>query len=89
MANLYLIDRPAGKEALSLAGQDKGAAVVLLQDGVYLDPTPAMRAGAQVYAVKPDVDKRGLGGKLPPFVKQIDYKELVDLIFGNKVINLA
>jgi len=89
MANLYLVDKPSGKEALALAAADRGAQVVLLQDGVYLDPEPAHRSGAQVYAVERDVQLRGLGGRLPSYVKRIDYGGLVDLIVAHKVINFA
>ena len=89
MANLYLIDKPAGKEALSLAQRDKGAAVVLIQDGVYLDISALGTAGVQVYAVKLDVERRGLASRLPSHVKQIDYGQLVDLILANKVINFS
>ncbi|MEE8473201.1 MAG: DsrH/TusB family sulfur metabolism protein [Dehalococcoidia bacterium] len=89
MANLYLIDKKAGPEALELAQADKGAQVVLIQDGVYLDAKAVNAAGGKVYAVKRDVELRGLGGRLPSFAQQIDYGQLVDLILANKVINFA
>jgi sulfur relay protein TusB/DsrH len=89
MANLYLIDKKAGPEALELAKDDKGAQVVLIQDGVYLDAKAVNAAGGKVYAVKRDVELRGLGGRLPSFAQQIDYGQLVDLILANKVINFA
>lgn len=89
MANLYLIDKKAGPEALELAQADKGAQVVLIQDGVYLDAQAVNAAGGKVYAVKRDVELRGLGGRLPSFAQQIDYGQLVDLILANKVINFA
>ncbi len=89
MANLYLVDKPTGAEALALAQADAGAAVVLIQDGVYLDVAPLGAAGVKVYAVKRDVELRGLGNRLPASVKRIDYGELVDLIVANKVVNLA
>ena len=89
MPNLYLVDKPAGESALRLAREDKDAAVVLIQDGVYLDAEAVSKAGRKVCAVKRDVELRGLGKRLPPFVKLIDYGELVDLIMENKVINFA
>jgi sulfur relay protein TusB/DsrH len=89
MANLYLIDKKAGPEALELAKADKGAEVVLIQDGVYLDAGAVNAAGGKVYAVKRDVELRGLAGRLPGFVQQIDYGKLVDLIVANKVVNFA
>jgi len=89
MPNLYLIDKANGEAALSLAKEDDGAKVVLIQDGVYLNPEPLKGSGVEVYAVKRDVERRGLGSRLPDFVKLIDYPELVDLIVENKVVNFA
>ncbi len=89
MSNLYLIDKPAGELALALAAADGEAKVVLIQDGVYLDAGPLRAAGREVYAVKRDVEVRGLLGQLPSFVREIDYGQLVDLIVDNKVINFA
>jgi sulfur relay protein TusB/DsrH len=89
MGNLYLIHKPAGEVALELARADAQAQVVLLQDGVYLDAAGVKEAGRKVYAVKRDVELRGLSSKLPDFVKVIDYGDLVDLIAENKVVNFA
>ena len=85
MANLYLIDKPAAEQAFELAKADKNAKVVLIQDGVYLDS----KGLKEVYAVKRDIDLRGLGTRVPASVKRIGYDELVDLIVANKVINFA
>lgn len=87
MANLYLVDKFFGKNAQELVKADKGAKVVLIQDGVYLEA--AAFGGADVYAVKQDVEKRGLSAKVTKSVKVIDYGQLVDLIVGNKVINFT
>lgn len=87
MGNLYLIHKKSGAEALALAKEDTGALVVLLQDGVYLDISNF--DNAQVYALKWDVDIRGLNHCLPPSVKLISYHDLVDLIVANKVVNLT
>jgi len=89
MANLYLIDRPFGGNGLNLALGDAGAIVVLIQDGVYLDPTPILQAGRTVVAVKDDVAKRGLENRVAPAVRRIEYGEVVDLILAHKVINFA
>lgn len=89
MANLYLIDRPFGENGLNLALGDPQAIIVLLQDGVYLDPTPLVEAGLAVLGLKDDVAKRGLESRLPRTVRRIDYGELVDLIADHKVINFA
>ena len=89
MANLYLLDRAVGQNALPIAAQDKGAKVVLIQDGVYQNTEALHKAGAEVYAVSQDVQKRGLAAGLPAHVKVIDYGQLLDLIFANKVINFS
>ncbi|MDP2726656.1 MAG: DsrH/TusB family sulfur metabolism protein [Dehalococcoidia bacterium] len=89
MANLYLLDKAIGQNALPIAAQDKGAKVVLIQDGVYLNTEPLQKAGVEVYAVGQDLKKRGLAGGLPASVKVIDYGQLVDLILANKVINFS
>ncbi|MFN3467937.1 MAG: DsrH/TusB family sulfur metabolism protein [Candidatus Brocadiales bacterium] len=98
MGNLYLINKEYGENGLRLAQYDKEAIVVLLQDGVYIDPK-LYPPKAKIYAIKQDVEKRGLGGKLsakymvsfglPKQVEYIDYYRLVDLVVENKVINFA
>lgn len=87
MSNLYLIDLPAEQTGLELARLDAEAKIVLIQDGVYLG-TRDLGSGP-VYAVKKDVEKRGVAGRLPKNVQVIDYGELVDLIVENKVINFV
>ncbi len=88
MGNLYLINKEYGDNGLRLAAYDKEAIVVLIQDGVYINPK-LYPSKAKVYAVKQDVEKRGLNDKLPERVECIDYGQLVDLIVENKVINFA
>ncbi|HHT9131087.1 MAG TPA: DsrH/TusB family sulfur metabolism protein [Candidatus Tripitaka californicus] len=98
MGNLYLINKEYGENGLNLASQDKEAIVVLLHDGVYISPK-LYPSKAKIYAIKQDVEKRGLSGKLsakymvafslPKHVEYIDYYRLVDLIAENKVINFA
>ena len=89
MANLYLIDRPFGENGLNLALGDPEAIVVLVQDGVYLDPTPVLQAGRTVVAVKNDMAKRGLETRVAGAIRRIEYGELVDLILADKVVNFA
>jgi sulfur relay protein TusB/DsrH len=89
MGNLYLLDQPFGDNGLALAVRDDEAAVVLIQDGVYLDVSAVSKAGRTVYAVKRDVERRGLGRRLAEGVKIIDFDDLVDLIIDNKVVNFA
>ena len=89
MANLYLVDKIYGKNGLRIAQDDADARIVLIQDGVYLNTSELGAKGTKVYAVAPDVQKRGLTGKLPASVEVIGYDQLVDLIVANKVINFA
>ena len=89
MASLYLLDKNIGQNALSIAALDKGAKIVLIQDGVYLNTESLRQAGNEVYAISNDVQKRGLSASLPAHVKVIDYGQLVDLIFANKVVNFT
>ncbi len=89
MANLYLIDRPFGVNGLNLALRDPEAVVVLIQDGVYLDPRAVLQAGRTVVAVKNDVVKRGLQSRIAEAVRRIEYGEVVDLIVAHKVVNFA
>ncbi len=89
MGKLYLVDKPFGENGLNLAVRDTTGTVVLIQDGVYLDTRPLRAAGLDVCAVRRDVERRGLTGRLPDFVRVIDYRQLVDLIVSNKVVNFA
>jgi len=88
MGNLYLIDRPFGENGLNLATGDSAAAIVLIQDGVYLNCSALRAAGIDIYAIRRDVESRGLGARLPD-VRAIDYGQLVDLMTAYKVINFA
>lgn len=89
MGNLYLVDQPFGSNGLALAARDEEAIVVLVQDGVYLDVSEPSKAGRPVYAVKRDVERRGLGNRLSDSVKSLEFGELVDLIVAHKVVNFA
>lgn len=89
MTNLYLIDRPFAESALGLLKQDADAEVVLIQDGVYLGNGASLGKAKRVYAVRRDVERRGLGQFIGKNVRLIDYPELVDVLFANKVVNFA
>lgn len=89
MANLYLIDRPFGENGVNLALGDTEALAVLIQDGVYLDVASLLKHDRRVFALRDDVDKRGLGERMTKGVELISYGELVDLIVAHKVINFA
>jgi sulfur relay protein TusB/DsrH len=87
--NLYLIDKPFGENGIKLAVGDKAAVIALIQDGVYLDVGLLHTAGCKIYALKRDVEKRGLTHTLPDCITLIDCSVLVDLIVENKVFNFA
>lgn len=89
MGNLYLVDQPYGANGLALAAKDDEAIVVLIQDGVYLDVSEVSKAGRPLYAVKRDVERRGLGKRLSSGVKHVGFDELVDLIVDHKVVNFV
>ena len=83
---LYLVDKPNGQIAAEVAKLDDDAKVVLIKDGVYLDP--ATMSG-KVYVMEDDVELRGLKERLSGKVEPIDYPQLVELIVNNKVANFA
>jgi sulfur relay protein TusB/DsrH len=89
MANLYLIDQPFGGNGLALAQHDDEAIIVLIQDGVNLDTSSLENGAKPVYAVKKDLERRGLAEQAARLVKPIDFGELVDLIVAHKVVNFA
>ena len=89
MGNVYLVDRPSGQNGLDLALVDGEAKVVLVQDGVYLDVASLHVAGAEIYAVERDVEKRGLRHRLPGYINVINYGRLVDLVVENRVVNFV
>ena len=83
---LYLVDKPNGQIAAEVAKLDDDAKVVLIKDGVYLDP--ATMPG-KVYVMEDDVELRGLKERLDGKAEPIDYPQLVELIVSNKVVNFA
>jgi len=89
MANLYLIDQPFGGNGLALAQHDDEAIIVLIQDGVNLDVSTLGNGHHPVYAVRKDLERRGVAGRAARRVKPIDFGELVDLIVAHKVVNFA
>jgi tRNA 2-thiouridine synthesizing protein B len=66
----------------------KGSAVLLIEDGVYgaLQGTTFSKRVEQalknvpVYALKPDVEARGMQSRVLNGVKLVDYGEFVDLV---------
>lgn len=76
---LYLIDKPMADIGLRTAAGDPDAHVVLIQDGVYLDPD----VDAPVSAVGKDVDVRGVS--LPAGVDRVSYDRLMEMIVEMEV----
>lgn len=83
---VYLVDKPNGEVAAGVAKMDTDAKVVLIKDGVYLDPSTMP---GKVYAMEDDVKVRGLKDRLAGKAESIGYPQLVDMIVANKVINFA
>ena len=86
MIMIYLVDLAKYKLAFRLIRESvnkKNIYLVLIQDGVYINPSefPVNR----VYAMKPDVEERGVASRLLHWVKIIDYGELIDLMEKYKV----
>ncbi len=76
---LYLVDKPLADAGLRAARDDPDATVVLLQDGVLLEP----ELDAPTYAVADDAAVRGVD--LPDGVEAVDYDGLLDLVFDQEV----
>jgi tRNA 2-thiouridine synthesizing protein B len=65
-----------------------GAALLLIEDAIYAATTSGVAASGvadairqlKVYALQPDVDARGMAGKLADGVTAIDYAGFVDLV---------
>lgn len=76
---LYLVDKPLAELAFEIAAADDDARLVLIQDGVLVDPPPEV----PTYAVEKDVDVRGVD--LPDGVERIPYARLLELILEHEV----
>ncbi|MFW5900854.1 MAG: hypothetical protein ACOCTH_03700 [Halodesulfurarchaeum sp.] len=76
---LYLIDKPHAKIGLRTARANPDPTVVLVQDGVVLEPD----IDAPIYAVEEDCEVRGVD--LPPAIEPVTYARLVELIFESEV----
>lgn len=66
----------------------KGSAILLIEDGVYAAVKGTVTGrkleiamkDVSVYALQPDVDTRGMQGRLVDGVKLVDYGGFVDLV---------
>jgi tRNA 2-thiouridine synthesizing protein B len=65
-----------------------GAALLLIEDGIYAATTSGAASSGiaevmkklKVYALQPDVEARGMAGKLVDGVTAVDYAGFVDLV---------
>ncbi len=72
-----------------------GSALLLIEDGVYgamsgTAATPKLQAAmksAPVYALKPDVEARGIQGRVLDGVKLVDYGGFVDLVAEHNTVH--
>lgn len=76
---LYLVDKPMADIAFRTAAGDDDAHVVLIQDGVVLDPD----LDVPTYAVARDVDVRGI--ELSPDVERVSYDTVVEMTVEQEV----
>lgn len=76
---LYLVDKPMADIGLRTAAGDPAAHVVLIQDGVYLDP----EIDATVSAVARDVAVRGVS--LSDNIEEVSYEEVVERMVDQEV----
>lgn len=76
---LYLVDKPLADVAFRTAMGDDDARIVLIQDGVLLEPD----LDAPTYAVAKDVDVRGVD--LPSRIDPITYDRVMDLVLEHGV----
>jgi tRNA 2-thiouridine synthesizing protein B len=85
---LHIVNKsPAERTALAscLAHARAGHALILIEDAVYAATKggaaalAAAPAGLAVYVLAPDLQARGLAGKLADGVTAVDYKGFVDL----------
>lgn len=76
---LYLVDKPMADLAWRTAAGDDDARIVLIQDGVLLDPV----LDVPTYAVEKDVDVRGVD--LPDDVEVVSYDTVVEMMLEQEV----
>ena len=77
--------------ASCLKSAQPGSTILLIEDGVYAglgsgrlsDEVAAAAGEFELYALKPDVDARGIGDKLMDGIATIGYDGFVDLVAEN------
>lgn len=76
---LYLVDKPHADLAIRTAEAAEDPTIVLIQDGVLLEPDTDI----ETFAVEDDVTMRGVD--LPPEIEPVSYDRLVEWIFEQEV----
>lgn len=80
---LYLVDKPMADIAFRTAAGDDDARIVLVQDGVFLEPD----LDVPTYAVAKDVEVRGV--ELPPSIERISYDTVIEFVLEREVKNFV
>ena len=91
---LHIVNRsPLSDNALeSCLNTATGGDVLLIEDAVYAatsgnaaaDKLRAAMGRFRIYVLMPDIEARGMAGKLIEGVSPVDYGGFVDLVAGNK-----
>jgi sulfur relay protein TusB/DsrH len=82
---IYLVDEQFADMGLKYATDDPGARIVLLQDGVYVARSVALRG--EFYVIRDDLTRRGLGTHaFPTNVHTIGYDDLVEMMEKDRVV---
>ncbi|MDR2240472.1 MAG: sulfurtransferase complex subunit TusB [Zoogloeaceae bacterium] len=93
---LHIVNKsPLDRNALDtcLATAQPGGAVLLIEDGVYAATTGTTAAArltqamgqVKIYALKPDLDARGMSDHVLQGVELVDYGGFVDLVAEHPV----
>ena len=92
---LHIVNKsPLERSTLNscLAAAQKGAAVLLIEDGVYAATRGNAAEGKlrdalarlEIYVLAPDLEARGMGQALAGGMKLVDYAGFVDLVAQHK-----
>jgi tRNA 2-thiouridine synthesizing protein B len=92
IVNKSPFERPALELCLRMA--QPGSAVLLIEDGVYAataggawaERVRSAAAGLQFYALVPDIEARGLQGRIIDGISLIDYAGFVDLVTTHRPV---
>ena len=94
MTMLHTVNKsPFEKDSLEscIRCSTDGAAILLIEDGVYVatdgtsysDMIKEAMSSKTIYALQPDLEARGVAGKVIDGIKLVDYAGFVDLVAEN------